>query len=73
MKIISVGIFYRPQMQTNFLEILFQDLKNSIKINKNEVCIVGDFNINLLYDGSYILKENKSCKYKNLITPLLNQ
>ena len=69
----SVGIVYRPPTQANFLEILIQDFKNLIDINKNELYILGDFNVNLLHNDSYILKENQSCKYKNLITPLLNQ
>ena len=34
-KIISVGNFYRPPTQTNFLEKLIQDFKNFIEINKN--------------------------------------
>ena len=53
--------------------LLIQEFKNLVEVDKNELYILGDFNINLLYEKTYILKENQSCKYKNLITPILNQ
>ena len=72
-KVISVGVFYRPPTQGNFLEILIQDFRKFIEINDNEVYILGDFNINLFYNETYILKENQSCRYRNLATPLINK
>ena len=44
-KPISIGIFYRPPNVNNFLETFSNDLKQ-IDFNKNEVYILGDFNIN---------------------------
>ena len=72
MKPILIGIFYRPPGQDNFLEILTNDL-NLLDIGRNEIYLLGDFNINLLQDNKYILKENLACKSKNLVTPLLRQ
>ena len=72
MKPISIGIFYRPPGQDNFLEILTNDL-NLLDIGRNEIYLLGDFNINLLQDNKYILKENLACRSKNLVTPLLRQ
>ena len=72
MKSISIGIFYRPPGQGNFLEISTNDL-NLLDIGRNEIYLLGDFNINLLQDNKYILKENLACKSKNLVTPLLRQ
>ena len=46
---------------------------SSLNTNKSEVYLLGDFNINLLQRNQYVLKENLSSKYKDLITPLIRQ
>ena len=71
-KPIKIGIFYRPPGQNNFLDILMNEL-SSLNTNKSEVYLLGDFNINLLQRNQYVLKENLSSKYKDLITPLIRQ
>ena len=71
-KPIKIGIFYRPPSQNNFLDILMNEL-SSLNTNKSEVYLLGDFNMNLLQRNQYVLKENLSCKYKDLITPLIRQ
>ena len=59
MKPISIGIFYRPPNVNTFLETFFNDLKH-IDFHKNEVYFLGDFNVNLLLNDKFILKENQS-------------
>ena len=43
---ITVGIFYRPPNQNNFLDIIQNDF-HKLNTTKNEVYILGDININL--------------------------
>ena len=54
------------------MKFLTNDL-NLLDIGRNEIYLLGDFNINLLQDNKYILKENLACRSKNLVTPLLRQ
>ena len=70
---VTIGIFYRPPNQNNFLEQISNDF---IKLytEKKEVIILGDFNINLLQNGKYILGENRNRLRNNCTShPLLKQ
>ena len=58
-KPIIVGTFYRLPSQSNFLELLNSNM-NKIDSVDNEICILGDFNINLFLDDSYILEKRIS-------------
>ena len=60
-KPISVGIFYKPPSQTRYLEQIITEFE-SLELN-NELYILGDLNINLLFKGNCIL--NKSHEIKN--------
>ena len=71
-KPIAIGIFYGPPNVNNFLEILLNDFKK-VDIRKKEIYILGDFNINLLQNGKFILKENQSNIFKIDTTPLINK
>ena len=71
-KPIAIGIFYRPPNVNNFLEILSNDF-TKVDIRKKEIYILGDFNINLLQNGKFILKENQSNIFKIDTTPLINK
>ena len=71
-KPIAIGIFYRPPNVNNFLEILSNDFKK-VDIRKKEIYILGDFNINLLQNGKFILKENQSNIFRIGTTPLINK
>ena len=53
---ISVGILYKPPSQTRFLEQMVTEFE-SLELN-NELYILGDFNIDLLFKGNCILKKN---------------
>ena len=59
---ISIGIIYKPPSQMRFLEETITEFE-SLELN-NELYILGDFNINLLFKGKCIL--NKTHETKNL-------
>ena len=63
-KSISVGIFYKPPSQTRFSVQIVTEFE-SLELN-NELYILGDFNIDLLFKGNCIL--NKTHKSKNHFT-----
>ena len=71
-KPISIGIFNRPPNVNNFLETFFNDLKD-IDLHKSEVFFLGDFNVNLLLNDKFILKENQSVDFRNLSSPLVTK
>ena len=57
-KPIVVGIIYRPPSQSEFLEIINTHF-SKLDTNNNEIYIVlGDFNINLYLNNSYIFQKN---------------
>ena len=70
---ITVGILYRPPDQNKFLEELSNDL-NKLNLEKTEMILLGDININLLQKGKYILNNFNQCSsIENIMHPLLNQ
>ena len=71
-KPIEIGIFYRPLNASDFSDIFSNDLQQ-IDNNTNETYLLGDFNINFLQNGKYILKENQSYELKNSISALVNK
>ena len=52
-KSMAVRTIYRPANQSNFSEIPNENMNNIDSIN-DEIYILGDFNINLFLDDSYI-------------------
>ena len=71
-KPISIGIFYRPPNANTFLETFQNDL-NLIDFKKFEVYFLGDFNINLLLNNKFLLKERQPFDVRNLSSPLLSK
>ena len=70
-KPVTVGTIYRPPNQSKFLEIL-NDNMNKINSVNNEIYILGDFNISLHINDSYILAKknilnNKSVPIRNSV------
>ena len=53
-KPITLGIFYRPPNQANFIELIVESI-SLLNLKDNEIYLVGDFNINLLQNGNYVL------------------
>ena len=71
-KPIAIGIFYRPPNENDFLNIFSNDFQQ-IDSKTNAICLLGDFNINLLQNGRFLLKENQSYKLKSSSSVLVNK
>ena len=68
-KPITVGTIYHPPNQSNFLEIL-NDNMNKIDSVNNEIDILGDFNINLYINDSCILAKKNILNNKSVPSDL---
>ena len=64
-KPVIVGTIYRPPSQNNFLELLNSNM-NKINSVDNEIYILGDFNINLFLNDSYILEKKNILNSKSI-------
>ena len=53
-KPVTIGVFYRPRNQANFRELILKSCP-LLNLKDNEIYLLGDFNINLLQNGNYIL------------------
>lgn len=53
------GVTYRSPNQTNFMEISNRDFAK-LDTNKNEMCILGNFNINLYQNNKYIVSKSNT-------------
>ena len=70
-KPIAIEIFYRPPNENDCFNIFSNDFLQ-IDNKTNEIYLLGDFNINLLQNGKFILKENQSYKLKSSSSALVN-
>ena len=57
LKPITIGVFYRPPNQANFMELIVKSF-SLLNLKVNEIYLLGDFNINLSQNGNYILHRN---------------
>ena len=64
-KPITVGTIYRPPNQSNFLEVLNENM-NKIDSISNEIYILGDFNINFSLNDSYIFTKKGILNNKSI-------
>ena len=71
-KHIAIGIFYRPPNENDFLNIFSNEFQQ-IDSKTNGIYLLRDFNINLLQNGKFILKENQSYKLKSSSSALVNK
>ena len=71
-KPIAIGIFDRSPNENDVLS-LFSNEFQRIDSKTNEIYLLGDFNINLLQNGKFILKENLSYKLKGSSSALVNK
>ena len=69
-KPIAIGIFYRPPNENFYI---FSNEFQQFDSKTNEIYLLGDFNINLLQNGKFILKENQSYKLKSSSSALVNK
>ena len=72
LKHLSIGTFDRPPNVNIFLETFLNDWK-LMDFKKTEACFLGDFNINLLVNNTFVLKENQSFDFRNLNCPLMSK
>ena len=56
---------YRPPSQTNLLEILNMTFEK-VDIDKNEIYIPGDFNVNMYHNNRYIVCDDNTISSKFL-------
>ena len=71
-KPIAIGILNRHPNENDFLNRFSNDFQQ-IDSKTNEIYLLGDFNINLLQNGKFILKENQSYKLKSSSSVLVNK
>ena len=64
-KPITVGTIYHPPNQSNFLEVLNENVDKIDSIS-NEIYILGDFNINLILNDSYIFSKESMLNNKSI-------
>ena len=60
---LTIGIFYRPPNDSKFLDNLSRTFE-TLGSEKNEIFLLGDFNIDLMYNGKYFFENNR----KNLLS-----
>ena len=71
-KSFTVGIFYRPPNQTDFIENISKEFSN-IDFCEKECYLLGDFNINTLCNNKNIFKMNKSALKSDQVSTLQKQ
>ena len=64
-KPIIAGTIYRPPNQSNFLEVLNENM-NKTHLIINEIYILSDFNINLYLNDSYIFSKESMLNNKSV-------
>ena len=62
---------YRPPSQTNFLEILNMTFEK-VDVDKKEIYILGDFNINMYHNNRYIVCNDNTTSSKFLSRDIKN-
>ena len=67
-KPITIGVFYRPPNQANFMELIVKYI-SFLNPKDNEVYLFGDFNINRLQNGNYISNRKGMAVFKNQDLP----
>ena len=71
-KPITIDIFYRPPNQANFMELIIKDF-SILNLKDNEIYFFGDFNINLLQNGNYILNRKGMAARQGPAHTLINK
>ena len=68
-KPVVVRIIYRPPSQSEFLEIINTHF-SKLDTNNNEIYILGDFNINLYLNNSYIFLKNNLLQSQSITSDI---
>ena len=64
LKITTITVFYRPPNFVNFMELIIKDFSH-LNLKDNKIYLLGDFIINLLQNGNYILMEKERLPVKD--------
>ena len=67
-KPITIGAFYRPPNQANFMKLIVKSF-SLLNLKDNEIYLLGDFNINFLQNGNYILIEKERLSFREQYIP----
>ena len=70
-KPITIGVFYRPINQANFMELLVKSFF-LLNLKDNEIYCLSDFNINLLQNGNYISNSKGMAACQGPVHTLMN-
>ena len=71
-KPITIGVFYRPPNQANFMELIVKSF-SLLNLKDDEIYLLGDFNINLLQNGNYILNRKGLAACQGPVHTLINK
>ena len=71
-KPITICVFYRPPNQANFMELIVKSF-SLLNLKDNEIYLLGDFNINLLQNGNYILNRKGMAVCQGAVHTLINK
>ena len=72
LKPITIGVFYRPPNQANFMDLIIKSF-SLLNLKDNEIYLLGDFNINLLQNGNYILNRKGMVVCQGTVHTLINK
>ena len=68
----TIGIFYRPPNENQFLEQISHDFPK-LNTTNNDVFILGDMNINVMHNGKYLLDNNRNNATMNNVSMLFTK
>ena len=71
-KPITIGVFYRPPNQGNLMELIVKSFY-LLNLKDNKIYLLGDFNINLLQNGNYILNKKRMAVCQGAVHTLINK
>ena len=71
-KPVTIGVFCRPPNQANFKELNVKSF-SLLNLKDNEIYLLGDFNINLLQNGNYILNRKGLAACQGPVHTLINK
>ena len=71
-KSITIDVFCRPPNQANFMELIVKSA-SVLNLNNNELYLLGDFEINLLQNGNYILNKKELPACQGSVHTLINK
>ena len=72
LKPVTTGVFYRPPNQAKLMELVVKSF-SLLTLKDNEIYLLGDFSINLLQNGNYILNRKGITPREGPVHTMLNK